>query len=301
MDFHINKQIHEDRVANSRSPNDVQKSNNSRVIFVAKVISVEDHLEAMRIRVRIPEFDNNVLDEDLPLCYPLCSQLLRIFPRVGESVVIMLSDTKSPYNDRLWLFPVVRTYQSLKLDSTIEGNGFVGIQGYFEKNLKSVAPFTASPEVEGILADKKDLAIVGRSNTDLTLGDNKLLLRCAYVNQDDNLKLNNVNPGYILMNYNKDTKKTTNVIRADNILLVSHDGRPNFKTIMDEKSIEEAIAKCHALPYGDILVNVLKLFAQAIINHIHPFTGKPAIKDEVINAIRDFDFGAILSKNVKIN
>ena len=302
MDFYINKQIHEDRATNSRSVNDNNKTNsNSRVLFIGKVISVDDDLEAMRIQVRIPEFDNNILDKDLATCYPLHGQILRIFPQVGESVVIMLSDIKSPYNDRLWLSPVIRTYQNLKLDSTIEGNGFVGIQGYFEKNLKSFSPFTSNPEVEGILPDKKDISIIGRNNTDLVLSDNKIMLRCAYTKPDDNLSINTKNPGFILLNYNKTTKKTTNIVRADNVLLISHDGLPNFKSIMDEAEIEDAINKCHALPYGDILVNVLKLFAQTIINHIHPYPSKPPIKDENIRNISNFNYDSILSKNIKIN
>ncbi len=298
----LNKHIHEDRAMSSRNMNDYNKTNNnSRVLYIGKVISIDDQMESMRIKVRIPEFDNNILDTNLPICYPVHSQIFRIFPQVGESVVIMLSDIKKPYNDRLWFSPIIRTYQDKEVDNTIEGNGFIGVEGYFEKKLKSVSPFASNSNSEGILPSKKDVAIVGRKNSDITLGDNKLLLRTNYVDPEDNLKLNTKNPGSLLLNYNKETKETTSVLRADNVLLLSHDGFPNFKSIMDEKEIEEAISKCHALPFGDILVTILKLMAKGITQHIHPFPSEPPIKDQTIVAIRDYDYNSILSKRVKIN
>jgi hypothetical protein len=298
----LNKHIHEDRTTSSRNMNDYNIiNNNSRVLYIGKVISIDDKMESMRIKVRIPEFDNNVLDTNLPYCYPLHGQIFRVFPKVGESVVLMLSDIKNPYNDRLWLFPLIRTYQDKDQDNTIEGNGFIGLQGYFEKKLKSVTPFDANPNTGGILPSKDDVAIIGRQNSDIILGDNKLILRTNYVDPDDNLKLNTKNPANLILNYNKDTKETTSILRADNVLLISHDGSPNFKTIMDEKEIEEAISKCHALPYGDVLVTILRLMAKAITQHIHPFPSEPPIKDQTIIDVRDYDYNSILSKRVKIN
>lgn len=299
-DFFDNKNIHSDKSVSTRTVGN-PNTQNTKVIFIGKVISIEDDLESMRIKVRIPEFDNNINDSDLVTCYPIYGQILRIFPKVGEAVTVMLSDSKNPYNDRFWIAPIIRTFTQLKKDPNNEGNAFNAISGYFEKYLKSVKPFLSNPNSKGILNDKNNVSIVGRENSDINLGTNSLLLRINYTETNEPSVLNSKNPAYIFLNNNPTTKQNTIVHRADNILLISHDGNPNFKSIMDEKEIEDAIKKCHSLPYGDVLVNVLKLIVKSIVNHYHPYPSKPPIKEDYINSLIDFNLNSILSKNIKIN
>lgn len=293
-DFFDNKNIH--------TPKQSSKGNQpTKNIFIGKVISIDDDLESMRIKVRIPELDNNVLDSNLVTCYPLLSQILRIFPKVGEAITVILSDCSNPYNDRFWVSPIIRTYTDLKKDTNNEGNAFNGVGGYFEKYLRSVQPFNTSPNSNGIIPDKKNISIIGRENSDITLGTSNLLFRVGFTEQDKPNVLNSKNPAYIFLNHNKTTKESTIINRADNILFITHNGNPNFKTNMDEKEIEDAIKKCHSLPYGDILMNVLNLIVKSIVNHYHPYPSKPPVKEDYINSLLEFDMNTILSKNIKIN
>lgn len=298
--FILNKKIHNDTANLKKSPTDVVKTlTNDRLIYIGKVIDITDDLESMRIKVRIPEFDNNLNNDKLPYCYPMNSQFIKILPKIGESVLVILSNTNKPHNDRIWLTTIIRTYEDISKDVTTEGNAYIGVEGYYENKLKSFAPFKSKPNTNGVLANNEDISIEGRKNSNLILGDNKLTLRCRYKNDD--LTLNAKNPSYILLNYNKQTKETTNVIRADKVLLLSHDGFPNFKTIMDDNDLEKAYKKCHSLPYGDVLVSVLKLFATAITSHYHPFPTEPPVREDYINSIKEFNYDSILSKNIKIN
>lgn len=285
--------------ANNIKPVNISQQQTStdpnRIIYVGKVISIDDNQETMRIKVKIPELDNLTSDEDLPYCYALQSQIVRIFPKVDESVLVIVSDINKNKNDRIWVAPIIITHEDIEKSTFFKSNVSIGIEKFYEKRIPSITPINYN----GILPNKEDVAFVGRKNTDVTLGDNKLILRCNYKNDD--LTLNTKNPAYIELHCNKETKKTTNIVRADNVLLISHDGFPNFKTIMDDKEIENAIKKCHSLPYGDLLVDVLKLFAQAIVNHYHPYPTNPPIKEDYIISIRDFNFDSILSKNIKIN
>ena len=57
----------------------------------------------------------------------------------------------------------------------------------------------------------------------------------------------------------------------------------------------------YRLPYGDLLIDFLKQFRDAFLNHIHPFpTMVPCLTDE-LKHVKDYDLDRILSNSVRIN
>ena len=72
------------------------------------------------------------------------------------------------------------------------------------------------------------------------------------------------------------------------------------ESISDEE-MTKIIETAHQLPYGDKLVDFLKLLLKAFNTHTHNYHNLPPIPDMTYNAVNNFNLNDILSKNVKIN
>ena len=64
---------------------------------------------------------------------------------------------------------------------------------------------------------------------------------------------------------------------------------------------DEIFRKGHPLGRGDVIVEALELLRKAIIQHIHPYSGVPADKSNIIIDLEKIDFTKILQKNIVIN
>lgn len=303
-DIFFNKEIIQNKsFSNQNLDAGAKEKEFSKVIYVGNVISITDDLDSNRIKVRIPELDNNINNIDLPYCYNIFGQSFKNLPKIGEAVIIIVSDPRKPYNDRLWLSPIIRNYEALNKDNNNDQNSFVGISGYYEKYLKGVKPLVLNPNSIGIVPkNNSNIIIEGRNNSDIVFGDNNIRFRFGFSDYDDKKKYNNVNQGNIFLNNDKDNKITTTIVQSDNILLLSHKGSPKPKTIIEtNKDINDMFVKAHPLPFGDLLVSVLELFRTCMINHYHPAATFTPIKEDFIKKLMEFDFNSILSKGVRIN
>ena len=66
--------------------------------------------------------------------------------------------------------------------------------------------------------------------------------------------------------------------------------------------IRNILEKAHELPYGDLLVDFLKMFVKYFINHVHPYPGVPQYSEgEGVRYLSNFDFNSLLSESVRIN
>ena len=291
-------------IIQTSNPNKKEHANivRNRTIFYGEVINIGDETDGGRIKVRIPELDNRTANNELPWCYPLLPKFFHIYPQVGEMVRVFLEDTKFPERSRFWLGSIISQPQKIGFDSK-----FTALS---TTNLALTSPekaLTTYPDADGVFPTKSDIAIVGKVNTDIILRINEVHIRAGKHENDDILKLNTENPASIAMVYepiqgNTDNYYSNTIIQSDKIAIISHSGNPNFKAARlsaeDRKRIFE---NGHPIARADVLVDALEVLRQAILAHIHGYSGIPADKNDIINKLEKLQFELIMQKNIVTN
>ena len=280
-----------------------KKFNDERNVYYGEVVSIDDPTDGGRIKVKILGLDNQILDNnDLPYCSPLLPKFLHIFPQVGEMVRIIIQDPKYPQRNRFWVGSIISQLQNIGFDSIYTAMSTSDV-GYVEPQ-KAISSY---PDAKGVFPEKKDIGIIGRVNTDIILKENRVLLRAGKHEVDNVYKLNKKNPSTIQLNFeqkpNVDNEYySNNIILADKIALVSHDGIPKFKAAnIEAKDRETIFNESHPMVRGDMLVKVLNIFRNAIINHIHSYSNMPSEKTNLIKDLESINFEELVQKNIVIN
>lgn len=281
------------------------------IIRTCKVISVDDDTDGKRIRVRLYPEDNHTADNELPYVFPLLPKMFQSMPKVGESVQVLLARADDGESNRYYIGPVISQPHKMLEDphdfsarSLLKGN-VIGPEA---------APST-NPATEGAQPGIEDIAVIGRHAAELFLKDKEVQLRCGVhsVNGDSDLVFNRVNPAYLQMRYRTPadngaggTYQSQANIVADKINLLSHQSKTQFdladkEHLVSEESMEDIIARAHALPYGDVLVEFLRLFLKCFATHTHSYPGNPPVPDDTFKQTLSYDLDSMLSQSVKIN
>jgi len=273
------------------------------IIYYGQVVSIDDPTDGGVIKVKIPTLDNAIIDNDkLPDCYPFLPKFFYLFPKKEEYVRVIIEDIRFPHKNRYWIGSLFSQLTKLNFESRPTATATMKY-GNFEPD---VAPHTI-PEAEGIYPKKNEIGLLGRVNTDIILKDNQLEFRAGKHENENPLKLNIKNPSSISLTFDPIEENSTeyysnNIIMADKIGLISHDGIPKFKAVKinadDRKYIFD---NGHPIPRGDVLVEALNIMRNAIIKHIHGYAKLPADKDSMIKDLENINFDSILQKNIVIN
>jgi hypothetical protein len=276
---------------------------NSRNIFYGEVISVDDSTDGGRIKVRIPNIDNKTSNDELPDAYPMLPKFFHIYPKIGEEVRIFIEDNRYMQRGRFWLGSIISQPHKIGFDSI-----FTALS---TTNIGATAPDQAPstyPDAVGVFPNIEDVALIGRTNTDIILRTNDLELRAGKHEDGDILKLNKKNPSSIRLTFQQNSDNTDftsyNVLMADKIALISHSGVPKFKSNSLNDSDREKLFSDgggHPIPRGDTLVAALEIIRRALMQHIHPHATLPADKSNSITDLKKIDFNAILQNNIVIN
>jgi len=282
-----------------------------RTIFYGEVVSIEDETDGGRIKVRVPELDNRVQDNDLPWCYPQLPKFFHVYPQIGEIVRISLEDRKFPERSRFWMGAVISQPQRIGFDSKYTALSTT--------NLALTPPDKAPstyPDADGIYPNKADIAIIGKVNTDVILRVNEVHLRAGKHENNDVLKLNTTNPAHISMIFEPKPNATVGttatlsnnnyysntVVMSDKIALITHSGNPKFKSArLTPEDRERIFDKGHPMARADVIVEALEVIRQALVNHIHGYSGIEADKTAVIKKLEELQFEQIMQKNIVIN
>ena len=268
------------------------------------MISIDDPTDGGRIQVKIPDLDNQTGNANLPYCYPMLPKFFFLLPQVGEIVRIFIENIKYPERSRFWMGSIISQPQKIGFDTiyTALSTTNMGL------TLPETAPSTL-PDAIGVYPLSSDVAIVGKVNTDVILRTNEVHIRAGKHENGNVLKLNTTNPASINLVFEPQNLVATNpafqsstVILSDKIALISHTGKPQFKaaelTATDRTRI---FSEGHPVARGDVLVVALKIIINALINHIHGYSGLPADKDKLINDLEKINLDNILQKNIVIN
>lgn len=272
-------------------------------VYYGEVVSTFDETDGDRIKVKILELDNHIVDNnELPYSYPLLPKFLHIKPKVGEYVRVILQNPDFPQRNRFYTGSVISQPHKINFDPTLTALSTSGL-GYIAPDK---APSTF-PDADGVFPKENDIALLGRDNSDLILSENSVELRAGKHENNDILKLNVDNPSSLKLVYepdsvNSDEYLSKTIMMSDKIALISHNGNPKFKSArlnLDDR--DRIFDEGHPLARADVLVEILNIFRNAIIGHIHGYSKLPADKNSIINDLENIDLTSILQENIVIN
>lgn len=284
-------------------------ANEGFVLRIAKVDSIFDDDGGGRIRAIVLPEDKDKAWDKIPYAFPLLPKMMHIVPKVGEAVLILTSKLDDANSQRYYLGPIIHQPQFMNFDSYEIGATTMLDGG---PGFPSLAP-SYVPDSLGALPKDEDIALMGRKNTDIVLGENDVKIECGVrLLDEDNreVKFNRTNPTYIKLKRHdtelSDNSTSTATIVSENINLISTIGSPYIETadnkeLITDEAINKIIEEAHVLPYGDILVKFLKIFVNAFLTHTHPYPGMPPVQEANYMNVSNFDLDTILSKNVRIN
>jgi hypothetical protein len=308
-------------------------------LVIGEVKIVDDPKGLGRIKVRIKGViglggdDGITNDIDLPWSFPLMPKMFSIQPKIGESVYIFNFGKDKLHADRMYIGPIISQPQKLNFDSHYG----TALAGFTFGTQAANVNVNNIPELDGVFPNPSDVSMEGRYNTDIIQKDNEVLIRAGKFEKStpssENqypIKFNKSTQGYIqikndvtLFNINdlSNQKGTVTNIVANKINLITHSGgQPRFNVTNQTDLISEADmlyilapevdGGAHRLPFGDVLLEYLKLLKQALFFHVHRgngLAGTDLTTSGNVQAMAAFKAKAedlekrMLSENVRIN
>ena len=226
----------------------------TKIIFNAYVVSTKDDFCSGEIKCRIDNIDSDVLDEDLPKCFPLLPLNINIKPKIGERVRVIFYEAnnathKSFQSIRLYV-SAYSSYQTLANDpfhysaNSHEPNGFIRANSDTKNAEKSL----------GLYPTDDDVALMGKDNADIFLKPSEILLRVGKHVPSDVNTFNTSDVGYIQMRHGipdlveetvtKNVTKEIILPSENEIVVTENEGIYNIelKDINDGKTITTVTA-----------------------------------------------------------
>lgn len=283
--------------------------NDSYIMRLCEVVSVDDNTDGDRIKVRLLPEDRGLSNSELPYVFPLLPKLIHVKPKVGEAVFVLCADLENPHINRRYIGPVISQMQFLeKCDYDYDANTLLS-----GTTKEPETALSMNANTNGAFPKDNDIALIGRKHSDVILSDDDLKIRCGArkITNDkiDNIYFNKEDPAYILLKYpnkkqNNDSRSSINIV-ADNINILSHKSINDYNLtdendLITDEELNRIIESAHELPYGDKLVEFLKIFVTAFKTHTHPYAGLPPCTDSSFKALDEYNLNDILSKNIKI-
>jgi hypothetical protein len=319
---------------NSGQPSVMSTLPEYKTVEIGEVVNITDDEGLDRIKVVIngptsKGGDNGVALEDLAWCSPMVPKFFTSKPKIGESVFIFTFSSDKKHSDRLYLGPIISQPQNLNFDPRSSTSMNVFSFGTTKPNVA----INRVPALKGVFASDDDVAIQGRYNTDLIFKRNEVLLRAGkFMETEPNqnnpyyFSFNNKNPAYIQIKNGAILKKgeknqsdelgtVTNIVSNKINLLTHKDGAPRFTlanqdNLISDEELLKILEEAHPLPFGDILIQYLKLLKGALLNHVHNGHGKTPTDltgggntqyvSDFVKKSDDLE-KQMLSKNIRIN
>jgi hypothetical protein len=284
------------------------------VVRYCKVISIDDDTDADRIKVRLCPEDNSKSIDEIDYAFPLLPKMFHIKPKVGEGVFVFMAITNDGNSQRYYLGPVISQDHRLFFDSYFAG-GDSFLRGSYKKF--DVAP-RSIPANNGTLPNDDDVVVRGRKNGEIQITNDDVRLKAGVklVNEENKYEqvFNSKNPAFAKVKYHLnplyDGSQSSAVVCADKIALLSPSS-PNYydltnrKDLISDEELNKVIESAYKLPYGEKLVDFLKVFVEAFVKHTHPYSMLPpnSFHTSELNTkkVELLDRGTILSDTVRIN
>jgi hypothetical protein len=313
----------------------------SQTFSIGKVISVDDPQAMGRIKVYvngttarggdngitnlIDVKTNDINPSSLPWAMPMNS-MFSSQPKVGEAVIVFNIDNKKTGIDRIYIGPIISQPQNLNY----EAYDFSPLNGLTASNKEPDKSVFDIPELrEGVFPKGDEVSIQGRFNTDITQKNNEIIIRAGKFESSNsnkfNITFNNRTQAFIQIKNDvsfpsiedpneKEFGTITNIVASKINLLTHKNGAPiinlNPTDLINDEQMKKVFAEAHQLPFGDILLEYLRLLKDAIFYHVHNGNGNPATdltgegnsqSIAVLKSKADDLEKRMLSKNIRIN
>ena len=304
-----------------------------KYLKIGEVVSITDEFKLGRIKVRIKGSqssggDDGVSDAGLPTAFPMIQKHIQSNPKIGETVWVFVLDKSKQHVDRLYIGPIISQLDKLNFD-----NGrTTALAGFSFAQISPSVNIDTIPELRGIFPNYEDISIQGRFNTDITQKNNEIVLRAGKfesspisTNNPYPFKFNTKTQAFIqikndvvISKSDSETKErgsVTNIV-ANKINLITHkEGSPRFNVtdqngLITDDELAKILDEAHQVPFGDVLIEYLKLLKEALFAHVHNGNGNPATDLAASGnkqALANFKSRAedleksMLSKNIRIN
>lgn len=293
------------------------------VVRYCQVLSVDDPTGGDRIKVNLEPEDNHKVSPDgrididqIDYCIPLMPNLIHVKPKVGEGCLVLTAIGNDGNSQRYYIGPVISQPHRMEYDPY-----FMGGDSQFRGAWKKPDPNPKEKKnVKGVYPNDEDVTIEGRKYTGIQLTDDDLRIKAGVkqINTADNrdITFNTKNPAYIKLKYREeeDTQgnQSSTTVVADQINLLGHNSRfvttglADNEELITDKTLDEIYEKAQRLPYGDELVDLLKLLINAFLSHKHPYVGlPPVVTDDIVRlkseSARLLNREELLSNTVRIN
>jgi hypothetical protein len=275
----------------------LNKNSPVRNMYYGRVVSIDDPTDGGIIKVKIEKLDDFIADADLPEAYPILPKFFYVLPKIGEVVRVFIPDLQTPQAGRQYIGSVISQLHKIGNNSFYTALATTNVY----KSTPDKAPSTF-PDAKGVFPEKEDIAIIGRDNTDMILREREVEIRAGKHDVGDILQLNKTNPSSIKLTIDADGTVSSNVVMADKIALISHDGIPKFKAAeVDEEERIRIFEEAHPMVRGDVLLAILEIIRKAILQHVHPYDKMEADLSKIIVDLQNLDLENILQKNIVIN
>nr|DAK97990.1 MAG TPA: hypothetical protein [Ackermannviridae sp.]DAS65303.1 MAG TPA: hypothetical protein [Ackermannviridae sp.] len=308
---------------------------NTTMFLLGKVEEVEDRTtpngsDGLRVKARTTS-DNTL--GIVPWAFPLLPKVFQSVPKVGEYVLIFLTEIGNTGSQRYYIGPIISQPQDFELSNT-KAKALSLTQENVSRPLKKI---TNDNYTKGSFPEPNDVAVVGRGQEDIVLKfdkdtetsevDLRAGIRQKPVNDDDpskfgNIIFNSIDPTYIQLKYKKnlvsgyDTKTGTpqhansivNVV-ADKINLVSNKDNDasiyihDNEKLIEDKNLSNLMSSLHPAVKGDKLMELLEIMRESILRHVHPWAGMEQCGDwaGAINKLKDYSINEIISQDIRIS
>ena len=278
--------------------------------------------------------------EKLPDAFPLIPKHLSVIPKVNDVVWIFVLSPDRQLDDRLYIGPIVSQLDKLDGDNFFNGASPLSPFSFGGKKPGKSLLSDETTEIKikdlvGIFPKADEISIQGRYNTDITQKHNEVVIRAGKFEEattnEYKIKFNFKTLGFIqIINDTRvvTTEETNNLdaaefdkffgsmtnIVSNKINLISHNGTPKFnlnqETLLSDSEMLRILDEAHQLPFGDVLLEYLKLMKDALFSHVHNGSGNPPTdltisgNKQALAAFKskaDSLEKAMLSRNVRIN
>jgi hypothetical protein len=274
--------------------------------------------------------DGDTPTDELPWCFPMLPKHLQIQPKIGEAVLVLNFNNQRQHADRLYIGPIISQLPLLNNDpyfySALNGFSF----GFAQPQTNTAQ----IPELNGVFPNPEDISIQGRYNTEVTQKRNEVVIRAGkFVEAESNIngnpypfRYNPTTQGFIQLkndvvlndstNQQNQLRGTVANIVANKINLITHaDGSPRFNVtdpdvLITDDELNRILSEAHQVPFGDVLLQYLKLLRDAFLTHVHNGSGNPPTdltisgnkqSVAIFKTNADNLENSMLSKNVRIN
>ena len=311
---------------------------NFRYLKYGVVDSIQDENGMGRIKVRIngsPTVggDGDLPTADLPWAFPLLPKHLSTIPKVGEVVWIFVMGKTSQHADRLYIGPIISQLDKLNEDRF---SAATPLRPFTFGQLTPGKPVTGIdttntiiPELVGVFPKADEISIQGRYNTDITQKNNEIVIRAGKFQPSETneykIAFNSKTQGFIQIKNGvklpisdssdaTETGTVTNIVSSKINLLTHTNGTPtialNQTDLISDEELKKILKEAHQVPFGDVLLDYLRLLKDAIFSHVHNGNGNPATDLSAsgnIQAVAALKSQAedlekrMLSKNIRIN